>query len=238
MNKRVVLLDMGNTLVRYWLRSEQPQVLEEALSEVEKYLRGQGLLTLTQAEIRERFQSESREADDYRVIHLKDRLRRAFRLPDPGRHSDQMCRHFLKPIFARGRVYDDSVPVLNELRAMGCRTAIVSNLPWGSPGSIWREEFARMGLSQHVDEVILCTDCGYRKPSRRIFEYTLEKLQADPHECIFVGDDPRWDIDGPRAVGIEAVLIDRHGTLLEAGEETISNLWELLRISDSQSCKG
>ncbi|MGD8624784.1 MAG: HAD family hydrolase [Anaerolineae bacterium] len=122
----------------------------------------------------------------------------------------------------RGRPYDDVRPVLRRLRAEGVRAAIVSNTPWGSPGDLWREELARLGLAEEVDLAVFCTDVGWRKPAAAIFEYTLARLDARPADCFFVGDNPRWDVAGPRAVGIEAVLLDRQGT----GEdgETIRDL--------------
>jgi len=70
-----------------------------------------------------------------------------------------------------------------------------------------------------------CKDIGRRKPASEIFGFALEKLQARPQHCIFVGDDPRWDLPGQRAVGIEAVLIDRRGTIQDAGEGPIKNLY-------------
>ena len=105
--------------------------------------------------------------------------------------------------------------------------AIVSNTTWGSPAILWREEIERLGLSKYVDTIVFCRDVGWRKPARQIFEFTLEKLQALPQYCIFVGDDPRWNLVGPRAIGIEAVLIDRRGATQDAGEKPIKSLHEL-----------
>ena len=77
-----------------------------------------------------------------------------------------------------------------------------------------REELARLGLADAVDVPVFCGDCGWRKPAKQIFEYTLERLQATPGQCVFVGDDPRCDIVGPQTVGMEAVLIDRRTHML------------------------
>ena len=52
-------------------------------------------------------------------------------------------------------------------------------------------------------------------------------MQALPQQCLFVGDDPKWDLAGPRAMGIEAVLIDRRGTMSPTEEIAIRNLNEL-----------
>lgn len=41
--KDAVLFDLGNTLVRYFARSEFPTILEQAISRVQDYLAEQGL---------------------------------------------------------------------------------------------------------------------------------------------------------------------------------------------------
>ena len=88
----------------------------------------------------------------------------------------------------------------------------------------------RLDLRAYMDAVVFCRDVGWRKPAKEIFEFTLKKLLALPHQCIFVGDDPRWDLVGPRAVGIETILIDRQGVMQHVEEEPkpIKSLNELL----------
>ncbi len=68
---------------------------------------------------------------------------------------------------------------------------------------------ARLGLAEAVDVLVFCPDCGWRKPARPIFDLTLQKLGATSSRCLFVGDDPRWDIAGPKALDMDATLIDR-----------------------------
>jgi len=228
--KNTVLFDLGGTLVEYFERSEFPNILKQAINEVQSYLSQRRLLQISPEVMWRRVSEEDYEAKDYRVRPLEERLARIFQLDDLAQSSDlvkAMCQCFMKPIFARGRCYEDTLPTLQELRSRGFKTAIVSNTTWGSPANLWREEIKRLGLSAYVDVVVFCRDVGWRKPAKQIFEFTLKKLQVLPQHCIFVGDDPRWDLVGPRAVGIEALLIDRQGTSQDFREESIKNLYEL-----------
>jgi putative hydrolase of the HAD superfamily len=232
--KEAVLFDLGGTLVEYYTKAEFPGILEEAIGEVEGYLRQLDLLRLPPQALWQRVRDEDHEAGDFRVRPLEGRLIRIFQPGDANRAGAEstsgdlvveMCRRFLKPIFARGRRYGDALPVLQRLRAAGLQTAIVSNTPWGSPAEPWREEVERHGLSVQV--VVTCRDAGWRKPARQIFEFALERVGASPQESLFVGDDPRWDVLGPREMGMEAVLIDREGALAEGGEDAIRSLEQL-----------
>ena len=200
--KEFVLFDLGNTLVSYYERSDFPSILRQSIGEVERFLG-------TSAEW-DQVAKENFTAKNFQVRPLEERLRRIF--PNAAwseETAEEACRWFMTPIFALSRVYDDVLPTLDRLRAAGIQTAIVSNTPWGSPALLWREELARLGLADAVNVLVFCGDCGWRKPAKQIFEYTLERLQVTPERCVFVGDDPRWDIAGPQALGMEAVLIDR-----------------------------
>ena len=200
--KNFVLFDLGNTLVSYYERRDFPPILQRSIAEVERFLG-------TTAD-GGRVQAENFTAKDFQVRPLEERLACIFsETAWSEATSSEACRRFMRPIFALSSVYDDVLPTLETLRAQGVGTAIVSNTPWGSPSDLWREELARLGLAEAVDVAVFCRDCGWRKPAKQIFEYTLEKVGASVDQCLFVGDDPRWDIVGPQALGINAVLIDR-----------------------------
>ena len=231
MTKDTILFDLGGTLAYYYEISEFPDILHEAVAEVRDYLLKEGILTVSSEEIFQRVREEDHEAADYRIRPLEERLYRIFQL-DASFYSEElamkMCRCFMRPIFARGRCYEDTVPVLSALRSRGFKTGIVSNTSWGSPAVLWREEIDRLGLGQMVDAAVFCRDVGWRKPARQIFEFAVRKLNATPQNCVFVGDNPNWDLLGPQALGITAILIDRQSTIQKAAEKPIKSLRELL----------
>ena len=67
-----------------------------------------------------------------------------------------------------------------------------------------------------VDACIASLAHGRVKPHRSIFEAALAALRATPAEAAMVGDSPADDIDGARALGMRAILLDRDG--LHVGE--------------------
>jgi putative hydrolase of the HAD superfamily len=198
------------------------------MEHVRGYLDSLGLLRISQETMWRRVGRENHESRNFRVRPLERRLSRIF--GPAGMTEEQageMCRWFMKPLFALAEEYEDTVPALTELRSRGLILAIVSNTPWGCPGDLWREEAVRRGLTERVDAEVYCRDVGWRKPAKAIFRHILRKLDLEPQECIFVGDNPAWDVAGPRSIGMEAILIDRHGSVQD-GEETIKDLYGLL----------
>ena len=225
----MLLFDLGGTLVHYYDRHQFPGILRQAVSSVLDELQSRDLLSVEPRSVWARVAEEDHESVDHRVRPLEGRLARIFDVDlfeHPGLEAD-LCRVFMEPIFARGFVYEDAVPALEETGARGFRTAIVSNTPWGSPAGLWQEEVERLGLRRLVEEFVFCRDVGWRKPARQIFEHALEKMRVSPDRCVFIGDDPRWDVKGPEAAGIESVLLDRNSTHSDAGEGPITSLLQI-----------
>jgi HAD superfamily hydrolase (TIGR01662 family) len=116
-------------------------------------------------------------------------------------------------------LYDDALPALAALRAHGLRLGLVSN------GQRDLEEFAE----HHELDVDVCVGSmhhGYVKPHASIFEAALEALGVEPAEAAMVGDSTEDDIEGARALGMRAVLLDREG-LHPEWEGAIRSLSEL-----------
>jgi len=71
-------------------------------------------------------------------------------------------------------------------------------------------EFARHhGLD--VDAGISSFHHGRTKPHASIFRAVLELLGVEPAHAVMVGDTIADDIDGARALGMLAILVDREG---------------------------
>lgn len=90
-------------------------------------------------------------------------------------------------------------------RGQGCglRYGVVSN----SEGQL-SELLARVGLLQFFEQVVDSGIEGVRKPDPEIFARALSRMQVSAAETLYAGDIPNVDVDGARAAGLEAVLID------------------------------
>ena len=203
---RAVLFDLGNTLVRYYCRDEFPRILRECLrsaAEVVHYKTGDFEALFRKA------LKLNHEADNFAVRLLEDRILNLFPTCDrkDAIAMGRVCGAFMAPIFSCARIETDAHRVLDELRSRGFRTAIVSNTPWGSSAQLWLEELRRLGLLERVDAVTFCVDVGWRKPHPAPFLHTLKKLAVEPSDAVFVGDDPRWDVEGALRIGMRPILV-------------------------------
>ena len=99
-------------------------------------------------------------------------------------------------------LFEDALPVLEELRAAGLRIAVVSN------GIRDLHEF----VAHHkldVDAIVDSRTHGRVKPHPTIFQAALTSLGVEAGQAVMVGDSLEDDIEGARAIGMRAILVDR-----------------------------
>jgi putative hydrolase of the HAD superfamily len=106
-------------------------------------------------------------------------------------------------------LYEDALPVLDELRRHDLKIGLISN------GQRDLDEFARHHELE-VDAIVGSKAHGRVKPHASIFFAALQALVVSPDEVAMVGDSYEDDIEGARALGIRAILLDRDRTRPEA----------------------
>ena len=100
-------------------------------------------------------------------------------------------------------LFDDALPVQDDLRAQGQKLGHVSNT-----GRDLDEFVAHHRLE--VDAALGSGAFGRTKPHPTIFRAVLERLEVEPSAAAMVGDSPEDDVAGARAAGIDrAFLLDR-----------------------------
>ena len=103
-------------------------------------------------------------------------------------------------------VYEDVRPALSELKRRGITTGLISNMPHKMEPML-----QKLGLTDLLDFAVTPLDAdGENKPAAPIFLEALRRAGAEPGEAIHVGDEHFSDGKGAAAVGITAVIIDRH----------------------------
>lgn len=90
------------------------------------------------------------------------------------------------------------------LAAAGYRLGVISDTSL-TPGRILQEFMAADGLLEHFSVFTFSDETGYTKPDPRMFEQTLAGLEALPGQAAHVGDTPRTDIAGAKAMGMTAI---------------------------------
>ena len=93
---------------------------------------------------------------------------------------------------------DDTVQMIEDLRAAGVPIALVSN-------AFGRDCYAGFDLGALADTVVISSEVGIRKPSRKIYAIACQRLGIEPHQAVMV-DDLQQNLDGAARLGIAGVL--------------------------------
>src|SRR5712691_5410765 len=99
-------------------------------------------------------------------------------------------------------LYEDVPPVLEDLRAHGLKLALVSNGIRDMMAFVTHHQL-------DVDAIVDSRTHGYVKPHPTIFQAALDRLGVRAEEAAMVGDSLEEDVEGARALGMHAILVDR-----------------------------
>jgi putative hydrolase of the HAD superfamily len=98
--------------------------------------------------------------------------------------------------------WSDGIPVLQKLRQMGYKTALISDCSAETP-----ESWPDTPLVSLMDVTAFSCVVGLKKPDPRIYLQTAERLGVKPEECLYVGDGSSQELSGAAAVGMHPVMI-------------------------------
>ncbi len=222
MATRTVLVDLGGTLIDFFGNGTAAQMVLPSLRSVRDELL-EDVARSSLSELEERWSHQKRDPWDLMAWPLEGRLSHVFKIdPKDQAMIERACRAFMRPTFDGARLFEDALPFLRMLKARDLRTVLVSNTAWGSPAHLWREQLVRHRIAPYLDRTVFCRDVGWRKPHPLIFEQAMAGVP--PSNCLFVGDDPVWDVEGPTRMGMAAVLLDRRMEWVGQGFDRITGL--------------
>jgi putative hydrolase of the HAD superfamily len=87
------------------------------------------------------------------------------------------------------------------------------------------------GIAEKVDAVVFSSEIGRRKPAPEMYRAALDTIGVEAQHALFVGDRVREDYEGPRALGMRAVIFTAHtDELPPSGVPMIASLSDLLGL--------
>lgn len=95
---------------------------------------------------------------------------------------------------------DERVVALIRHLGQHYRTCLVSN----SHSDELRPILDRHNLSELFHEIIISSEVAAAKPSEKIFRLALERLGVEPHEAVFIDDNP-VNVAAAKQVGLHGI---------------------------------
>lgn len=139
---------------------------------------------------------------------------------------DENLRQRLMGLYKILDVFPEVPATLEQLKANGLKTAILSN---GSPEMLL-SAVEGSGIKDLLDKVISVEDAGIYKPHPSVYRLAVDSLSIEPESVCFVSSNA-WDAHGASAFGFKVVWCNRYGQPNEilpgAPDVEVSNLGEI-----------
>jgi FMN phosphatase YigB (HAD superfamily) len=85
-----------------------------------------------------------------------------------------------------------------------CKVGLISNF---THAPVIHKSLRKLGINTFFNAVVISEENGWRKPSSHIFQETLNRLQVQACEAVYIGDSPIEDIKGAKQAGIKTVFV-------------------------------
>jgi len=230
---QAVLFDYGRTLVTFDYPTEDLlNTMREFRPRIEAALGGpapqaeailQNVLLQLESYVGSSSEDEVRYMDVYRDTWAKAGMALPHELLHEILDAEQRC-------WDRAvRLDPDALQVLAWLGSHGIKRGVCSNAPF--PPEMMRRQVETNGIAEMVDAIVFSSEVGKRKPAAEMYRAALDAIAVEPEHVLFVGDRVREDYEGPRSLGMRAVILTAHGDAPPPeGVQTIASLSEVTRL--------
>ena len=117
---------------------------------------------------------------------------------------------YWKVYAANSPPFRDAEPTVRKLKQAGYKLGLVSDSD-GTPG-MKRKRIRRVPFHTLFQAIVVAGEDTPRvKPGHESFNLIVKKLRVQPKSSIYIGDNPRTDIEGAKAVGMVSVIVHRRG---------------------------
>jgi putative hydrolase of the HAD superfamily len=99
---------------------------------------------------------------------------------------------------------NDVKETIIELSKRGYVLGIIANTITETEIPDYLEEY---GLTEYFKTVVLSSKVGIRKPNPEIYWEAARRMEVEPAQCVYVGDNPVRDVEGTRAAGYGMMIL-------------------------------
>jgi len=112
----------------------------------------------------------------------------------------------------RLRLYPNVTETLKQLKRAHKKLYVLSN----AQHCFTKPELSKLGLLPYFSGIVFSSDYKCAKPDPKLFDIACEKFKLNKAETVYIGNDPKTDVDGARAAKIDCLWIKSNLTDYDA----------------------
>ncbi|MCG7528745.1 HAD family hydrolase [Streptomyces sp. OfavH-34-F] len=136
----------------------------------------------------------------------RDRAREFLGRPLDDAEADAWFARHVAHYESAWALFPDVVPALDALVGT-YRHAVLSNAAQDPQ----HRKLTALGVRDRFESLLCAVELGVSKPAPEAFLASCAALALEPHEVLYVGDEPDIDAAGATAAGLAGVWLDRLG---------------------------
>jgi putative hydrolase of the HAD superfamily len=138
--------------------------------------------------------------------------------------SRKMSMEFLDLLPSKTALFPYTVEILTYLQNKNYQLHLITN----GFESVQHNKLRGCGLTDYFVAIITSEGSNSIKPNKEIFDFALQKANANTHESIMIGDNLDADIEGGMNAGLDTVFVNHLNTdIYPNANYTIFHLREL-----------
>lgn len=171
-------------------------------------------------------QKYDHQEDDFWINHMRLNLI-AFGAGNKraGSLAPKVFNHIKDNYDPEDWVPPDVPETLSVLKDAGYKLALASNR-----SEPYTDQLEDLRLSSYFDFALAAGEINSWKPNPKIFLEAAQKLEAEPHQIIYVGDNYYADVVGAERAGIQPILYDINNVFPEVNCAVIKSIGELTEL--------
>ncbi len=115
-------------------------------------------------------------------------------------HLSNMPTSVMEREFASFHGYDHGMISLVKLLAQSYTVGLLSN----GPSAFVRDLLQKGNIEDTFHHIVISSEVGMVKPEPEMFRHILQKMSVEPHQTIFIDDNPK-NVAGAEALGIRGI---------------------------------
>jgi HAD superfamily hydrolase (TIGR01549 family) len=203
---KAVLFDYGNTLIAFGpdQQAAQSSAMIRVLQDAGRQVDAAKLDALRHQQVMRPYERNGVEND------FTDVCREVVELTGPDDSSGSLTRAIMnarQQAFIGSVSVSPDVPPLLERLQKNYQLGVLSNYPCTT--SII-ESLRHLDLLRFFPHIVVSSEVGYAKPHPNTFQALLKGVDADPEECLYIGDNWLADVQGAKRAGLRTVWLREH----------------------------
>lgn len=149
---------------------------------------------------------------------------------EPGQHIVSAIEAYFTFFQQRMSAYPETVNVLETLRTKGVPTGILTDVAYGMPRTFVQRDISGAGITNLFNVLLTSVEVGVRKPEPTGYLELAKRLNIEPSQMLYIGNEPK-DVIGARQAGAVSAFLDRDGSGANHGQDfTCSSLTDIFEI--------